>query len=93
MSSVEKRTVSLPAEQSHYIDEQISSGRFASASEVVRAGLHALWERDAAVEAWLRDEVVPVYDATKADPSRTRPLHTAFDAVRKRHAERRKSRP
>jgi hypothetical protein len=26
--------------------------------------------RDAALEKWLRDEVVPAYEAMKADPSR-----------------------
>jgi antitoxin ParD1/3/4 len=36
---------------------------------VIRAGLRALQERDAAFERWLREEVVPTYDATKADPS------------------------
>jgi hypothetical protein len=28
-----------------------------------------LQERDAAFERWLREELVPTYDATKADPS------------------------
>ena len=54
-SSCEKRTFSLPAEQGHYIDKQVKSGAYASASEVVRAGLRALAERDAAIERWLRD--------------------------------------
>ncbi len=53
MAAPEKRTISLPTRHALYIDEQVSSGRFASASEVVRAGLHALQERDAAVQAWL----------------------------------------
>ena len=56
MAAPEKRTISLPTQHALYIDEQVSSGRFASASEVVRAGLHALQERDAAVAAWLREE-------------------------------------
>ena len=48
---------SLPAEQAAFIDAKGSSGAYASASEVVRAGLRALQERDAAVERWLREEV------------------------------------
>jgi len=57
--SIEKRTISLPVEQASYIDTLVASGGYASASEVVRAGLRALQERDAAVDRWLRDEVVP----------------------------------
>ena len=70
MPNVEKRTISLPAEQAAYLDEMVKSGNYASASEVVREGLRALRQRDAAVETWLRKEVVPVYDAMKSDPSR-----------------------
>lgn len=50
MAATEKRTVSLPAEQAAFIDAQVQAGAFASASEVVRAGLRALQERDAAIE-------------------------------------------
>jgi len=70
MRSPEKRTFSLPSEQTGYIDTLFASGACASGSEVVRAGLRALEERDAAVEKWLRDEVVCVYDAMQADPGR-----------------------
>ncbi|MEL6063791.1 MULTISPECIES: ribbon-helix-helix domain-containing protein [unclassified Methylobacterium] len=70
MAATEKRIFSLPAEQSAFIDTQVKAGSFASASEVARAGLHALQERDAAVERWLREEVVATYDAMKAHPER-----------------------
>ena len=45
MSTIAKRTVSLPHEHAAYIDRLVASGSFASASEVVRAGLRALQER------------------------------------------------
>ena len=70
MPAVERRTISLPSAQASYIDALVETGTYASASEVVRAGLRALQERDAAIERWLRDEVVPVFDAMQADPSR-----------------------
>lgn len=50
MPSPDKRRFSLPAEQTGYIDTLVASGTYASGSEVVRAGLRALQERDAAVE-------------------------------------------
>ncbi len=67
MPSPEKRTFSLPAEQAGYIDTLVASGTYAPASEVVRAGLRALQERDAAVEKWLREEVIGVCDARQAE--------------------------
>jgi antitoxin ParD1/3/4 len=87
MAHAEKRTFSLPAEHATFIDEQVASGSYASASEVVRAGLRALQERDAAVERWLREEVAPVYDAMKADPGRARSMEEVFGAIRARHAK------
>lgn len=68
MKPVAKRTISLPAEHSAFIDAKVASGDYGSASEVVRAGLRALQERDAAIERWLRDEVVPTYEQMKANP-------------------------
>jgi putative addiction module CopG family antidote len=44
------------------IKEKVASGAYASESEVIRDGLRALRARDAAVEHWLRDAVVPVFD-------------------------------
>lgn len=69
MSSTQKRTFSLPASQAKYIDKLVKSGGYASGSEVVRAGLRALKERDAAMEQWLREEVVPVLEELDVDPT------------------------
>ena len=92
MSTVEKRTFSLPAEHAAFIDEKVASGAYASGSEVVRAGLRALQERDAAVERWLREDVAPIYDAMKADPSRGRPADEVFARIQTRHVKRSKGR-
>src|SRR3954447_8181977 len=91
MSATAKRTFSLPAEQAEFIDAHVRSGAYASGSEVVRAGLRALQERDAAVERWLREDVAPAYDAMKADSKRAIPIKEVFAAVREHHAARMKA--
>lgn len=91
MSTIEKRTISLPSEHATFIDSKVASGAYASASEVVRAGLRALQERDEAVERWLRDEVAPTYDRMHSDPKRGVPAGKVFDDIRARHASRSKA--
>ena len=86
MGTVQKRTFSLPLRQAKFIDAKVRTGAYASASEVVRAGLRALQERDAAVEQWLKSEVAAAYDAMKADPKRAVPAAKVFRALRARHA-------
>ena len=88
MPSANKRTFSLPDEQSEYIDKQVDSGTYGSASEVVRAGLRALQERDAVIERWLREEVAPTYDKMKADPNRGLSTEEVAASIRLRHEER-----
>jgi antitoxin ParD1/3/4 len=85
MSAIEKRTISLPSEHATFIDAKVASGAYASASEVVRAGLRALQERDEAVERWLRNEVAPTYDKMKIDPKRGIPGSKVFAGIRARH--------
>ena len=92
MPTVEKRTISLPSEQAAFIDAKVSAGDYASVSEVIRAGIRALKERDEAVERWLRDEVAPTYDEMKSDPSRALSSASVFSDIRARHEERQKDR-
>jgi len=87
MPAVEKRTISLPPAQARYIDALVETGTYASASEVVRAGLRALQERDAAVERWLKEDVVPVYDAMATDPGRGLTADQVTAAMRAHHAD------
>lgn len=63
-----KRTISLPSEHSEYIENQVAIGKYATASEVVRAGLRALQERDEVIADWIRREVIPAYENYKVNP-------------------------
>ena len=88
MSKVQKRTFSLPAEHADFIDKLVGSGAYASGSEVIRAGLRALQERDAAVERWLKEEAVTAFDDWKNGKTKTMTTEEAFAGVWKLHAER-----
>jgi antitoxin ParD1/3/4 len=88
MPARKERTFSLSPEQSDFIDRQVASGAFASASEVVGEGLLTLQARDAAVERWLVEEVGPIYDEVKAHPEQTISGEEWLESVRKPHAAR-----
>jgi putative addiction module CopG family antidote len=70
MRKTQSLSITLPHEMAQLIKDKVASGGYATESEVIRDGLRALQERDAAVEHWLRTEGVARYDAYHADPSR-----------------------
>lgn len=69
MRTTRQLSITLPNEMADALRERVRAGEYASESEVIREGLRALFTRDQAVEAWLRDEVASAYDALAADPS------------------------
>ena len=52
------------------VKAKVATGEYETESEVIRDGLRVLIARDRAVESWLIEQVVPAYDALKADPCR-----------------------
>jgi antitoxin ParD1/3/4 len=64
-----KLSISLPREQAEWIQALADSEQYASVSAVISDGLRVLQARDAAMEKWLREEVVPAYVALRNDPS------------------------
>lgn len=69
MRTTRQLSITLPNDMADALRQRVSSGEYASESEVIREGLRALFARDQAVEAWLRDEVATAYDAIVADRS------------------------
>jgi len=82
-------SITLPHDMAKAVKEKVTSGAYATESEVIREGLRALNERDAALENWLRTEGVARYDAYKRDP-RGQPAEKVFARLRQHHAKRAK---
>ncbi|BCQ28881.1 type II toxin-antitoxin system ParD family antitoxin (plasmid) [Caballeronia sp. NK8] len=70
MRTTQQMSITLPNEMAEFVRTKVASGDYASDSEVLRDALRLLRERDRAVEAWLRNEVVPAAQALRDDPSR-----------------------
>jgi antitoxin ParD1/3/4 len=60
------------------VERRVSSGDYASVSEVMRAGVRALDREEAAMDALLRVRI----EQARADPRPAIPLADAFAAVR-----------
>jgi antitoxin ParD1/3/4 len=86
MRSTQQFSVTLPTEMAQMVKIKVSSGEYASESEVIRDGLRALQARDKALENWLQTEGVAAYDKLKEDPSRA----LSVDQVRHHLAGKRK---
>lgn len=71
MRTTQSLSITLPHDMAQMVRAKVSSGEYATESEVIRDGLRVLVARDAAVEKWLRDEVAPTFDAVKANPAET----------------------
>jgi antitoxin ParD1/3/4 len=82
------RTVVLTDEEAAYVDELVSNGAYASANEVLRAGVEALRRHERDLDRWIQDEIVSVADAMAEDPSRGIPIEQVFADLRARHAVR-----
>jgi len=70
MRTTQQMSITLPNEMAEYVRTKVASGDYASDSEVLRDALRALRERDRAVEAWLRNEVIPAAQTLRDVPSR-----------------------
>ena len=88
MRTTQQMSITLPNEMAEFVRERVARGDYASDSEVLRDAIRALRERDRAIEAWLRDEVVPAAKALRENPERA----LSADDVRAELAKARASR-
>jgi hypothetical protein len=89
MRTTQSLSITLPHEMAQMVKAKVTSGEYATESEVIRDGLRSLAARDAAVEKWLREEVAPTYDRVMADiEGTTVPADEVFSGIRARHAAR-----
>ena len=89
MRTTQQFSVTLPNEMAQMVKAKVSSGEYATESEVIREGLRALQAQERALEQWLRTEVVAAYDELKADPSNGVPIEEARGRLAAILAERR----
>jgi putative addiction module CopG family antidote len=92
MRSTQQFSVTLPDEMAKMVKAKVSSGEYASESEVIRDGLRALRARDKAIENWLRQEVLPAIDAIKTDPSRGKSIADVRASLAAEHKQATKDR-
>jgi antitoxin ParD1/3/4 len=71
-------SVELGAKQQAVLRQQLDSGRYENASEVVNDALRLMSERDAVFDEWLREEVY----ASIADKRPPAPIDEVFRRVR-----------
>ena len=90
MRTTQQFSITLPMDMAEVVEKKIKSGMYASASEVMRDGVRALLERDAALERWLREEVVAGHQEYTADPSKGVPAEKVVGRIRARRDAKRK---
>ena len=88
MRTTRQFSITLPLDMADVIAGKIKSGAYASVSEVVRDGVRALLEREAAVERWLREEVVTGHKEYVADPAKGVPADAILGRIKTRRAAR-----
>lgn len=87
MRSTQQLSITLPNDMAEMVRGKVEAGEYASESEVIRDGLRILAARDKAIEAWLREQVVPAAQALQAHPERAQTM----EQVRESLAQARKS--
>lgn len=65
MRSTRQFSITLPNEMAEVVKAKVATGEYATESEVIRDGLRTLLARDRAMEAWLRNQLMPAAQAAQ----------------------------
>jgi antitoxin ParD1/3/4 len=88
MRTTQPLTITLPHDMLEMVKAKVSSGEYATESEVIRDGLRTLQARDNALEKWLQQEVVKSYDECEADPTLAVPAEQVMTRIRAEYRKR-----
>lgn len=88
MRTTQQMSITLPNEMAEFVREKVARGDYASDSEVLRDALRVLRESDRAVEAWLREQVVPAAQALRDNPGRALSVDQLRAELKKSRARR-----
>jgi putative addiction module CopG family antidote len=91
MRTTQQFSITLPLDMAQAVERKIKSGAYASVSEVIRDGMRALLDQEAAIERWLREEVAAGHAEYLADPAKGVPADAILDRIKVRRASRRAS--
>jgi antitoxin ParD1/3/4 len=90
--------ITLPNDLADAVERKVASGEYESVEAVLREGLEAVFDRElddilpplseAAIERWLREDVVKTLAEYDADPSTGVPIEEVMDRFRERRAAR-----
>ena len=81
-------SITLPHDMAAMVKAKVTSGEYATESEVIRDGLRTLLARDAVIESWLRDEVAKSYDEFAVNPATAFPADEVMAQLRASYRER-----
>lgn len=90
MRTTQSLSITLPLDMAQMVKTKVASGEYATESEVIRDGLRVLAARDAVVEKWLREDVLPTLEEAKRDPSQLVDGHEALAMLKAHMAKARK---
>lgn len=83
--------VTLPADLAEAMRLKVEAGEYASAEDMLQAGLRNLLERDRLLDTWLREDVVAGHAEYLADPAKAMRAEDVLDHLRDRRARARRA--
>jgi putative addiction module CopG family antidote len=91
MPNARQLVVTLPDEMAELVRRKVASGEYVDESAVIAESLELLEDREAGIERWLREEVVPVCLAMEADPASGISSSELLDSLEAARLQRQKS--